>query len=177
MKTLLVALMLGLVCTVKSSANVHPTIITTVKEVKIAENKPKVVEPTNDTNNKMVVLTTPKVIVIKPKNEVINIIISYYTNSIENTGSTKGISASGKHLPTLSRGGTISVAAPKDIPFNTKIYIEGIGECNVQDRGGSITYIYIDGVKFMKIDLFIPNITQKKLMEKGIVKTTGYIIE
>ena len=61
MKTLLAALMLVLVCTIKSSTNVHPTIITTVKEVKIDVDKPKVVEPTNDTTIKMVVLTTPKV--------------------------------------------------------------------------------------------------------------------
>lgn len=48
-------------------------------------------------------------------------------------GKTDGITASGARA---SVGRTI--AAPKNIPFGTVLYIEGIGERVVEDRGGSV---------------------------------------
>lgn len=155
----------------------QPTTNSPKNDVKLVQNEPKIEEDTYNTSVKTVVLSSKKVIIIEPKNEEINIVVSFYTNSKSDCGKTNGVSASGKHLPTLSRGGTIPIAAPKDIPFNTKIYIDGIGECDVQDRGGLIKWVWIDGVKYMKVDLFVPNTTDKKLKEMGIVKTTGHIIK
>ena len=43
----------------------------------------------------------------------------------------------------------MTVAMNKSIPFGTKVYIEGVGERVVQDRGGSI--------KGNKIDIFFDN--------------------
>ena len=110
----------------------------------------------------------------KLKSETMNILVSYYTNSIEDCGKTDAISASGKNL-NLSRGQTY-VAAPTTIPFGTTINIKGIGLCVVEDRGGAIKYTYIDGVKYMKIDVFVPGATRQELLNKGIVKTKGRII-
>lgn len=111
------------------------------------------------------------------KIESINILVSFYTNNYEDCGKTDAISASGKNLVTASRGGNMTyVAAPKSIAFGTMIEIEGIGTCNVQDRGGAIKYVWIDGIKYMKIDIFVPGATSKQLKNKGLVKTKGHII-
>jgi 3D (Asp-Asp-Asp) domain-containing protein len=48
-------------------------------------------------------------------------------------GNTKGITASGT-TATVGR----TCAAPKDIPFGTRLWIEGIGERIVEDRGGAV---------------------------------------
>lgn len=70
-----------------------------------------------------------------PKQEPIQkirIIATAYTNSYEDCGKTDGITASGVRV---SRG---MVAAPKSIPFGTKIKIDNYGIVEVQDRGGAI---------------------------------------
>jgi 3D (Asp-Asp-Asp) domain-containing protein len=106
----------------------------------------------------------------------VNIIMTFYTISYADTGKLDGISASGKHLPSLSRGGVQPIAAPKNIPFGTKIVIDGVGTTIVEDRGGAIKYTYINGTEYMKVDVFVPNATAKKISELGVVKTTGYIV-
>jgi len=145
-----------------------PAIETEIIEKKV-EVKPRVVI----VKKKPVVKKKPTV--VKKAPQLINIIISYYTNSIENCGNTKGISASGKNL-TLSRGGTY-VAAPKNIPFKTKINVKGIGVVTVEDRGGAIKHVWKDGKQYMKLDVFVKGATQHQLEKMGIVKTTGYIIK
>jgi len=45
-----------------------------------------------------------------------------------------GITASGYKL----QSGSKVIAAPKNIPFGTKIYVPGYGLATVEDRGGSI---------------------------------------
>ena len=118
-----------------------------------------------------------QVVKVDKKVEYINILVSFYTNNYEDCGKTDAISASGKNLVTASRGGDITyVAAPKTIAFGTMINIEGIGICNVQDRGGAIKYVWKDGIKYMKIDVFVPGATSKQLRNKGLVKTKGHII-
>lgn len=106
----------------------------------------------------------------------VNIILTFYTISYADTGKLDGISASGKHLPSLSRGGVQPIAAPKNIPFGTKIVIDGIGVTIVEDRGGAIKYININGTEYMKVDVFVPNATAKQIRELGVAKTTGYIV-
>lgn len=141
------------------------------EEVKTKKIDPKIVE---------VKKQEPPVIVVKTKKKVedINILVSYYSNSVEDCGNDKGISASGKNLVTLSRGGNPTyVAAPKNIPFNTKIDVEGIGVCDVQDRGGAIKHVWLDGIEYMKLDVFVKGATRKELLNKGLLKTKGRIIE
>lgn len=60
--------------------------------------------------------------------------ITGYDVCVECCGKTDGITASGT-VATVGR----TVAAPEEIPFGTRLYIEGIGDRIVEDRGGSIT--------------------------------------
>lgn len=54
-------------------------------------------------------------------------------------GKTDGITASGAQAKP-----GITIAAPASIPFGTKVFIPGVGERIVQDRGGAITEHHID---------------------------------
>lgn len=120
----------------------------------------------------------PAKIKTKKKEQEINIIVTFYTNSYEDCQSTAGISASGKNLVSASRGGGITyVAAPKHIPFNTKINVKGFGICDVQDRGGAINRVWIDNIEYIKLDVFVKGATRQQLLNKGLVKTTGHIIK
>ena len=123
-----------------------------------------------------VIKKNKKVVKKQPERETINILISYYTNSVSDCGKTDAVSASGK---TLSRGGdgTTYIAAPSNIPFRTRLNIRGIGICSVVDRGGAIHYTYINGTRYMKIDVFVPGASNSELENKGIMKTKGYIIK
>lgn len=102
----------------------------------------------------------------------IDIVETYYTNSVKNCGKTDAISASGK---LLDRGGYI--AAPYDIEFGTIIITKddknNYGEYEVQDRGGAIKWI---DNHTMKIDIFVPNATQKQLEKLGVKKVKGKLI-
>ena len=116
--------------------------------------------------------TVPKEIVHKTLSrggniQEINLRVSFYTVSYQETGKIDGITASGKRIQEGH------IAMPKDIPFGTRVYIEGLGEYTCEDRGGAITYTN-DGT--MKVDVYIPNATQKQLMNLGVVYTKGYII-
>lgn len=59
-------------------------------------------------------------------------------------GKTDGITASG-----VKAVEGVTVAMDKSVPFGTKVYIKGVGERIVQDRGGAI--------KGNKIDIFFDN--------------------
>jgi 3D (Asp-Asp-Asp) domain-containing protein len=80
--------------------------------------------------------------------------ISAYTNGKESTGKMKGDkdyakTASGKNT---KEGRTVS--ADKMFPFGTILFIEGIGERVVEDRGGAI--------KGYKLDLFIEDLQEAR---------------
>jgi 3D (Asp-Asp-Asp) domain-containing protein len=84
--------------------------------------------------------------------------ITAYTASAPDCGKTDGITASG----VKAKAG-VTVAASRDLPFGTVLYIDGIGYRTVQDRGGAIgpghLDLYVDsessaikfGVKYLKV--------------------------
>ena len=67
--------------------------------------------------------------------------ITAYCPCVKCCGKSDGITASGEKAVE-----GITVAMDKSMPFGTKIYIDGVGERIVQDRGGAI--------KGNKIDLY-----------------------
>ena len=71
-----------------------------------------------------------------------NMIITAYTASADECGKDDGITASGE---SVRRG---IVATDSSIPFGTILYIDGVGEVVVKDRGGDITED--------RIDLYVP---------------------
>jgi 3D (Asp-Asp-Asp) domain-containing protein len=66
-------------------------------------------------------------------------VITAYCHCQKCCGKTDGITASG-----VKAIEGVTVAMDKNIPFGTKIYIEGVGERIVQDRGGAIKGNRID---------------------------------
>lgn len=106
----------------------------------------------------------------KEESQWIPVRVSYYTNDISDCGKTDAIGKSGKDL---SRGGNYC-ASPSNIPFGTKLYIEGLGKVyEVQDRGGAI--VWNGGV--MHLDVFMPNKTQSYINELGVKHTRAKIIQ
>ena len=99
-----------------------------------------------------------------PNGRAINIEVSYYCgcNSCTPGG---GITASGKQV---SEG---MIACPSNIPFNTKILIDGV-IYTCEDRGGYIQYTS-DGV--MRVDIYTKS--HQIALEKGRYRTTGYILD
>jgi 3D (Asp-Asp-Asp) domain-containing protein len=71
-------------------------------------------------------------------------VITAYCACVQCCGKTDGITASG-----VKAVEGVTVATVKSIPFGTKIYIDGVGERIVQDRGGAI--------KGNRIDLYFEN--------------------
>lgn len=72
--------------------------------------------------------------------------ISFYTNLPSENGGYSVTSQGHKHKST-------TIAAPKDIPFGTKIDCGEYGVKIVDDRGGAIKY---DSKGRMKLDIFVP---------------------
>lgn len=66
-------------------------------------------------------------------------VITAYCPCVKCCGKNDGITASG-----VKAVEGVTVAMNKSIPFGTKIYIDGVGERIVQDRGGAIKGNHID---------------------------------
>ena len=66
-------------------------------------------------------------------------VITAYCHCVKCCGKTDGITASGEKA---TEG--VTVAMDKSMPFGTKVYIDGVGERIVQDRGGAIKGNRID---------------------------------
>ena len=66
-------------------------------------------------------------------------VITAYCSCVKCCGKSDGITASGEKAVE-----GVTVAMNKTIPFGTKIYIDGVGERIVQDRGGAIKGNRID---------------------------------
>ena len=69
----------------------------------------------------------------------IECVITAYCHCAKCCGKTDGITASGDKA---TEG--VTIAMDKSMPFGTKIYIDGVGERIVQDRGGAIKGNRID---------------------------------
>lgn len=65
--------------------------------------------------------------------------ITGYDTCARCCGKTDGITASGEKAVV-----GVTCAGPKSLPFGTRIWIDGIGERVVQDRGGAINGQHID---------------------------------
>lgn len=88
-------------------------------------------------------------------------VVTFYTNGYESIQKKKGdngygITASGTKA---TEGRTI--AAPKSIPFGTKVYIQGIGTRIVEDRGGAVNGNHID--------VFVESASKAKQLGKQIL--------
>ena len=66
-------------------------------------------------------------------------VITAYCHCVKCCGKSDGITASGEKA---TEG--VTAAMDKSMPFGTKIYIDGVGERIVQDRGGAIKGNRID---------------------------------
>lgn len=98
--------------------------------------------------------------------------ISYYCSCYSCTQNTKDIgrTASGEYAVE-----GITVATPKDIPFGSVLYIDGLGEFIVQDRGGYINYTTdYYGNTVMRVDIYLDN--HEECYERGRHYGYGYII-
>lgn len=91
----------------------------------------------------------------------ITIIATAYTASIEECGKDDGITASGK---LVSPG---CIAAPRDIPFGTKIRVSGLGVFNVEDRGGAIVRV---SDNIIKIDIWMESYSEAVKFGKRVYK-------
>ena len=74
---------------------------------------------------------------VQPRGE--EYVITAYCPCVQCCGKSDGITASGDKA---TEG--VTVAMDKSMPFGTKIYIDGVGERIVQDRGGAIKGNRID---------------------------------
>ena len=87
---------------------------------------------------------------------------SAYTAAADECGKSDGITASGLKV-TEKR----TLACPKELPFGTKLKIEGLGEYRCEDRGGAI--------KGNKIDIYVE--TKKEAFAFGRQNLTAEIIQ
>lgn len=106
----------------------------------------------------------------QPKKEVKSylFIISFYT---ELEGEGQGLTASGKRV-------SYGIVANNQLPFGTKIQLEGMGTFTVEDRGSPSHFNRVE-----RIDLYIPrqkgesNATyQKRVAAMGVKKVKGTIL-
>lgn len=115
------------------------------KQIKLAEEKKKLEE-------------------LNKKNKTYIYEVTFYTAGVESTGKTRnhpdyGKTASGTYV---KEGRTI--ACPKNIPFGTKLYIEGFGERICEDRGGAI--------KAGKLDVYVDSLIKAKKLGRQKLKVT-----
>jgi 3D (Asp-Asp-Asp) domain-containing protein len=61
--------------------------------------------------------------------------ITGYSACVRCCGKSDGITADGTYAPAAKER---IVAAPREIPFGTRMWIDGVGEVVVHDRGGAI---------------------------------------
>lgn len=89
--------------------------------------------------------------------------ITYYCSCKKCCGKSDGITASGEKAVE----GTTVGADTRFLSFGTKIFIEGIGERTVQDRGGAI--------KGERLDVYVDS--HQKALQLGRHKANVFIVE
>ena len=99
----------------------------------------------------------------KDKSDDLTIIATAYTSAAEENGGYEGLNAIGGKL------GPGCIAAPKDIPFQTKIRISGLGIFNVEDRGGAIVRISEDTIR---VDVWMASYKEAMKFGKRTYKGT-----
>lgn len=96
--------------------------------------------------------------------------VSFYDSCYDCTQNGNGQTASGE----FAKEG-ITIATPKDVPFGSKVHIEGTGDYIVQDRGGYIEYTYdSEGNLVMRVDVYVDS--HSKALELGRYYAEGYVI-
>lgn len=95
------------------------------------------------------------------KEDNITIIATAYTSAAEENGGWAGMNAISGKL------GSGCIAAPKDIPFQTKIRISGLGVFNVEDRGGAIKRVSKD---IIRIDVWMDSYNEAMKFGRRIYK-------
>lgn len=95
------------------------------------------------------------------KEDNVTIIATAYTSAAEENGGWAGMNAIGGKL------GPGCIAAPKDIPFQTKIRISGLGVFNVEDRGGAIVRVADD---IIRIDVWMNSYREAMHFGKRVYK-------
>ena len=96
----------------------------------------------------------------------VTIIATAYTSAANENGGWEGMNAIGGRL------GPGCIAAPKDIAFQTKIRINGLGVFNVEDRGGAIKRISGDTIR---VDVWMNSYREAMKFGKRVYK--GRIIK
>lgn len=91
----------------------------------------------------------------------VTIIATAYTSAAEENGGYAGMNAIGGKL------GPGCIAAPKDIPFQTKIRISGLGVFNVEDRGGAIVRV---SDNIIRIDVWMDSYKEAMKFGKRVYK-------
>lgn len=87
---------------------------------------------------------------------------SAYTAAADECGKSDGITASGLKVAEKR-----TLACPRELPFGTKLRIEGLGEYRCEDRGGAI--------KGNKIDIYME--TKKEAFAFGRQNLTAEIVQ
>lgn len=94
--------------------------------------------------------------------------VSFYTTSADE-GSGTGIGASGEYVQPW-----VSIALPKDIPFYSTAYIEGLGEFVNVDTGSYIQWDYDnEGNLVCRVDICVN--TKEEAFSLGRFYSDGYI--
>lgn len=166
MKKLIIGIMLLMVCGISSS---------TVQVQKAIENNIK--EYNSSFNGDAELINKPEVSrkphKIKRENEMqwINVIATAYTASADECGNSNGITASGTKV-SFSRG---TIAAPFDIPFETKIVIPELNKTFIVEDRGNKKYIRWINKSTLRIDVYLK--TKAEAKEFGVKKLKGYLIK
>jgi 3D (Asp-Asp-Asp) domain-containing protein len=85
-------------------------------------------------------------------------VVTFYTNGYESTQKKLGDKGYGVTASGTKATEGRTIAAPKSIPFGTKVYIQGIGTRIVEDRGSAVNGNHID--------VFVESVSEAKQLGK-----------
>lgn len=125
--------------------------------------------------NKTYILKTDKVITT-PKKKRVKFHVTYYTNK---NNRLQGGQLDKKSKPLISHNYPV-LALPKDVPYGVRVVFEeevnGSREYINVDTGGAIKWLNKEKTE-CKVDIFIPNVSEKWLMNNADNKIVdGWIV-